>query len=226
MTQQSDVMAIIKGLGDLDDKLLSHAGVQHIPSILDSDELPEALIYDGVSHFLVATDRRVIHIATSFWKSNVQKVDSYAYDTMLSFVAPTSLFETAFTIMTEGGTTALSGGKKQGRERFARVVNERLRGSPLATQSTPQAPIQPIVQEEEPYISPKDQAIARVIRLGHRKNQAGGCRAAGRSLGRRAPRNGCCRDLSHAERNTSCHRPPDAVHGKRNILTHGGGLRV
>ena len=41
-------------------------------------------------------------------------VDSYAYDTtdrrMLSFVAPTSLFETAFTMMTEDGTTTLPGG--------------------------------------------------------------------------------------------------------------------
>ena len=59
MTRQLDILAVIKGLGDLDDKLFSHAGVQHIPSILDSDELPEALIYDGTTHFLVATDRRV-----------------------------------------------------------------------------------------------------------------------------------------------------------------------
>ena len=160
-----DAWAIIQGLDGVDQKLLAHPGVAHIPSILVDDELLKALVYDGAKEIQVATDRRIIHITTSFWKSNVQKVVSHPYDTMLSFVPTAGAFESSFTMMTDKGVITLPGGKKQHREQFAKVVNECLRVSPSvpAAVTAPSNQLSP-QDVDNSYASPKDEAIAHVIR--------------------------------------------------------------
>ena len=56
----SDVFAVTRKLYGVDEKLLRDPGVMHILSVLQEDELPEALAAYGGTHVYAATDRRMI----------------------------------------------------------------------------------------------------------------------------------------------------------------------
>ena len=126
---------IIQGLAGVDKKLLDHPGVSHIPSILEENELPEALTYEGQTKVLVATDRRIVEIETSIWEKTVQKVTSYPYQTILSFEADKGLLAVGFTMVTNGPKSLRA--QKNGREEFASLVNSHLQASlPVAPVAT------------------------------------------------------------------------------------------
>ena len=143
-----DAWAIIQGLDGVDQKLLAHPGVAHIPSILEDDELPEALTHDGAGKVLVATDRRIVEIETSVLRSSVRKVTSYPYETILSFQADKGFLAPGFSMITAHGTKMLAA-KKDGREGFATVVDSRLSSSPPAAPTPPPTVAAPPVLTEE-----------------------------------------------------------------------------
>ena len=134
-----DTWVIIQGLDYVDKKLLGHPGVAHIPSILEENELPEALTYDGGGKVLVATDRRIVEIETSVLRSSVRKVTSHPYQTILSFEADRGFMAPGFSMVT-GHWTRTFAAQKVGREEFALVVNSHLRASlPVAPEEKSRA---------------------------------------------------------------------------------------
>ena len=143
-----DAWTIIQGLDGVDKKLLGHPGVAHIPSILEENELPEALTYDGGGKVFVATDRRIIEIETSMLRKSVRNVTSHPYQTILSFEADKGFMALGFSMVTADGTRTLAAQKAR-REEFSLAVNSHLRASlpvipderSLATTAVP--PVQP-----------------------------------------------------------------------------------
>ena len=127
-----DAWAVIQRLDGVDTKLLGHAGVINVPSILEDNELPEALTHDGAGKVLVATDRRIIEVETSIMRSSVRKVTSYPYQTLTSFQADSGFMAIGFRMVTVHGAKTIAA-KKDGREEFASVVNSHLGSSPVAT---------------------------------------------------------------------------------------------
>ena len=126
-----DAWEIIQGLNGIDTKLLGHPGIIHVPSILEDNELPEALTHDGSGKVLVATDRRIIEIETSIMRSSVRKVTSYPYQTITSFQADSGFMAIGFKMVTVHGAKAIAA-KKDGREEFASTINSHLGSSPAA----------------------------------------------------------------------------------------------
>ena len=133
-----DAWGIIQGLDGVDKKLLGHPGVAHIPSILEENELPEALTYDGASKVLLATDRRIVEIETSIMRSSVRKVTSHPYQTISSFEADRGFMALGFSMVTVDGTRMLAA-RKDWREEFAVVVNSHL-GSSLPVAPVEESP--------------------------------------------------------------------------------------
>ena len=142
-----DAWTIIQGLDGVDKKLLGHPGVAHIPSILEENELPEALTYDGGGKVFVATDRRIIEIETSMLRKSVRNVTSHPYQTILSFEADKGFMALGFSMVTADGTRTLAAQKAR-REEFSLAVNSHLRASlpvipderSLATTAVPPVP--------------------------------------------------------------------------------------
>ena len=132
-----EAWTIIQELGGVDKKLLDHPGVAHIPSILEENELPQGLTYDGQTKVFVATDRRIVEIETSIFKKTVQKVTPYPYQTILSFEADRGFLAIGFTMVTENGPKSLRA-QKDGREEFASLVHSHLQASlPVAPVAKP-----------------------------------------------------------------------------------------
>ena len=123
-----DVWTLLQGLAGVDKKLLGHPGVAHTPSILEENELPEALTYDGGGKVLVATDRRIVEIETSMLRKSVRNVTSHPYQTILSFEADTGFMAPGFSMVTVDGTRILAAQKVR-REEFALVVASHLQAS-------------------------------------------------------------------------------------------------
>ena len=126
--------------------------IAHIPSILEENELPEALTYDGGGKVLVATDRRVVEIETSMLRSSVRKVTSHSYQTILSFEADRGFMAPGFSMVTVDGTRTLATQKVR-REEFALVVNSHLSASlPVAPVATSPAitAVPPVPTDELP----------------------------------------------------------------------------
>ena len=129
MNQQLDVWTVIQGLDGVDKKLLGNPGVAYIPSILEGDEVPEALTHHGDTEVLVATDRRIVQITKSMWNDSIKKVASYPYSTITSFQADTGFLAMGFQMVTTDGLKILVA-EKNSREQFAAVVNSHLAVSP------------------------------------------------------------------------------------------------
>ena len=127
-----DAWTIIQGLDGVDERLLDHPGVTHIPSILEKNELPEALTHDGGGKVLVATDRRIVEIETSMLRKSVRKVTSHTYQAILSFEADRGFMAIGFSMVTVDGTRTLAAQRVR-REEFASIVNSHLRASLPAT---------------------------------------------------------------------------------------------
>ena len=124
-----DAWTIIQTLDGIDKKLLEHPGVAHIPSILEENELPEALTYDGGGKVFVATGRRLVEIETSMLRRSVRNVTSHPYETILSFEADNGFMAPGFSMVTVDGARTLAAQKAR-REEFAVAVNSHLTGSP------------------------------------------------------------------------------------------------
>ena len=156
--------AIIQGLDGVDQKLLAHPGVAHIPSILEADELPDALTHDGAGKVLVATDRRIVEIETSVLRNSVRKVTSYPYETILSFQADKGFLAPGFSMVTAHGPKLLAA-KKDGREQFGAAVNSHLPAFPpsVPTVSSPMPSAEPKEDAEE-NLDPKTLAVAHAVR--------------------------------------------------------------
>ena len=145
-----DPQTAIQRLVGADQKLLDHPGVAHIPSILEQNELLEAITHDGAGKVLAATDRRIIEIETSIMRKSVRKVTSHPYQAILSFEADKGFMATGFSMVTPAGTRRLAA-QKGGREEFASVVNARLGDAlPLVqTGESPSAVATPLVPDTE-----------------------------------------------------------------------------
>ena len=116
------------GLNGVNEKLLKHAGVTHIPTMLGSDEVPEALTSDGGGKVFLATNHRFVEIETSLMKGTVQKVTSHLYQDMVEFEADKGFLAVGFSMTTRQGTRSLAA-QKNGREEFAAVVKSHMRES-------------------------------------------------------------------------------------------------
>ena len=127
-----DAWIIIQGLAGVDNKLLGHPCVTHILSILEEDELPEALTYDGAGKVLVATDRRIVEAETSMFGNSVKKVISHPYQTIISFGADKGFMAVGFSMVTMDGTRIIIAQKSR-REAFALAVNSHLQADVPAT---------------------------------------------------------------------------------------------
>ena len=132
-----DMWSIIQGLNGVNEKLLKHPGVAHIPSMLGNGEVPVALTSDGGGKVLLATNHRFVEIDTSIMKGTVQKVQSHPYQEIVSFEADKGFLAVGFKVTTQQGAKSIAA-QKNGREEFASVVNSHLQAPSAETSPAPE----------------------------------------------------------------------------------------
>ena len=122
---RSTMFAIILGLDGVDEKLLRDPAVMHVPSVLEDDELPEAIAKNGSSDILMASDRRLVVISKSMLGDTVKKVKSYPYTDMHTFDVGKGIFA-GCTITTNNGKSETIMVDRKHRQRIAAVVRSHL----------------------------------------------------------------------------------------------------
>ena len=121
MSNTPDIWSVLRGLDDVDDKLLQHPAFEQLPALLENDEAPECVARNGDADVYVATDRRIIHFKTDFWKKSISKVTPYLYNDIKTFRADMAFASIGCKMTINGGVKTLPM-KKGDRQRFATVV--------------------------------------------------------------------------------------------------------
>ena len=121
MSNTPDIWSVLRGLDVDDDKLLQHPAFEQLPALLENDEAPECVARNGDADVYVATDRRIIHFKTDFWKKSISKVTPYLYNDIKTFQAEMA-FASIGCRMTINGDVKTLPMKKGDRQRFATVV--------------------------------------------------------------------------------------------------------
>ena len=121
MSNTPDIWSVLRGLDDVDDKLLQHPAFEQLPALLENDEAPECVARNGDADVYVATDRRIIHFKTDFWKKSISKVTPYLYNDIKTFRADMAFASIGCKLTINGGVKTLPM-KKGDRQRFATVV--------------------------------------------------------------------------------------------------------
>ncbi len=85
------VLAALRELEGVDEDLLRRPEVAHLPSVLEDDELPGCIANFTPVGIVVATDRRIVNIRKSRWRSSIKSVDSYPYRSIHSIDAGESM---------------------------------------------------------------------------------------------------------------------------------------
>ena len=118
----SQIWSAIRGLEGVDDKLFGDPGVVYLSSVLEEDEVPEALAAYSRLAILVATDRRIIVVNKSYWGDKVKEITSYPYDNIHGFRVDMGLMSIGCQMTLVNGETKTLAIDKRSRERFANAV--------------------------------------------------------------------------------------------------------
>ena len=83
-SETSATYSVLRGLGDVDEKMLKRPEVAYLPTVLEDGELPECVLDGRPPDFVVATDRRIIHVNKSTFTDKIKKHASYHYHEVFS----------------------------------------------------------------------------------------------------------------------------------------------
>ena len=133
------IWSVLRGLDGVDDKLLEHPAFEQLPAILGNDEVPECVARNGDADIYVATDRRIIHFKTDFWKKSISKVTPYLYNDIKTFRADMAFASIGCNMTISSGVKTLPM-KKGDRQRFATVVRSHVPGHQTDESISGQAP--------------------------------------------------------------------------------------
>ena len=117
---------LIYGLffGDWTTSTTSCCNTQHLSNsqpYWKTTRAPECVARNGDADVYVATDRRIIHFKTDFWKKSISKVTPYLYNDIKTFRADMAFASSGCILTITGGVKTLHM-KKGDRQRFATVV--------------------------------------------------------------------------------------------------------
>ena len=132
----TDVRTIFQGLEGVDAKLLAHPAFAHLPSVLEEGDVPASVAWNGQTDVYVATDRRVIHLKTTFMQKSIGKVTSYPYSDICSFQAETGFVSLGCNMETTSGARKLPM-KPETRRHFATTVQSHILVASQGEDNTP-----------------------------------------------------------------------------------------
>lgn len=76
----SEIYSVLRGLDGVDEKMLKRPEVAYLPTVLEDGELPECVLGGQPPDFVVATDRRIVHVTKSTFTDKIKDHASYPYD--------------------------------------------------------------------------------------------------------------------------------------------------
>lgn len=80
----SPIYSVLRGLNGVDEKTMERPAVAYLPSVLEDGEIPECVLDGRPPDFVVATDRRIIHMTKSTFTDKIKKHASYPYHEVFS----------------------------------------------------------------------------------------------------------------------------------------------
>ena len=98
---EPEIYSVLRGLGSVDEKELARPEVAYLPSILEDGEMPECVLV-SLNEFVVATDRRIVHVSTSRSGDKIKKHASYPYPAISSVNIFSVLRMNSLSIHTQG----------------------------------------------------------------------------------------------------------------------------
>ena len=77
--ETSAIYSVLRGLDGVDEKTLKRPEVAYLPSVLEDGELPECVLGSPPPNFVVATDRRIIHVQRAVFGNKIKKHATHSY---------------------------------------------------------------------------------------------------------------------------------------------------
>ncbi len=77
--ETSAIYSVLRGLDGVDEKMLKRPEVAYLPTVLEDGELPECVLGGQPPDFVVATDRRIIHVSRARIGNKIKKHASYPF---------------------------------------------------------------------------------------------------------------------------------------------------
>ena len=83
-SETSAIYSVLRGLDGVDEKTLKRPEVAYLPSILEDSEQPECVLGSPPPNFVVATDRRIIHVQRAVFGNKIKKHATHPYHEIFS----------------------------------------------------------------------------------------------------------------------------------------------
>lgn len=122
---EPEIYSVLRRLEGVEEKTLAHPAVAYLPSVLEDGELPECVLDSPSPQFVVATDRRIVHVSTSRSGDKIKKHTSYPYSAISSVNLFSVLRMNSLNIHTQGKQITITA-HKDNIEAFIAFVNPKI----------------------------------------------------------------------------------------------------
>ena len=79
---EPEIYSVLRRLKGVEEKTLTHPAVAYLPSVLEDGERPECVLATIID-FMVATDRRIVHVSKAVFGNKIKKHAFYPYPDIL-----------------------------------------------------------------------------------------------------------------------------------------------
>ena len=87
----SPIYSVLRGLDGVDEKTLERPEVAYLSSVLEDGEMPECVLGSPPPQFVIATDRRIVHVSKAVLGDKIKKHALYPYPDILQLEHSSSL---------------------------------------------------------------------------------------------------------------------------------------
>lgn len=128
-SETSAILSVLRGLDGVDERMLRRPEVAYLPTVLEDGEQPECVLGSPPPNFVIATDRRIVHVTKSALTDKIKKHASYPYGEISQIEG--ALFMRALIIRTTNNKRIQFNASKDRVEAFIAFVNPKIAGQPV-----------------------------------------------------------------------------------------------